>query len=91
MVELACFNLFVNALLMTLAAQFLGLGHYLDDDLLLIIFIGTNSYFLLRASYTFYNQRGIKLLAKSLVMIAILKIALEAYRFILFLVTIWSV
>lgn len=91
MVELACFNLFVNALLMTLAAKFLGLGHYLDDDLLLIIFVCTNTYFLLRASYTFYNQRGIKLFAKSLVMIAVLKIALEVYRLILFLVTIWSI
>jgi hypothetical protein len=91
MVELACFNLFVNALMMTLAAKFLGLGQYLDDNLLMIIFISTNAYFLLRASYTFYKQRGIKLFAKSLVMLAILKIALEAYRFILFLVTIGSV
>lgn len=91
MVELACFNLFVNALLMTLAAKFLGLGHYLDDNLLMIIFVCTNVYFLLRASYTFYSQRGVKLFAKSLIMIAVLKIALEAYRFILFLVTIWSV
>ena len=91
MVELACFNLFFNALLMTLAAKFLGLGHYLDDNLLMVIFISTNAYFLLRASYTFYGQRGVKLYVKSLVMIAILKVALEVYRFILFLVTIWSV
>ena len=91
MVELACFNLFVNALLMTLAAKFLGLGQFLDDDLLMISFLLTNAYFLLRASYTFYKERGVKLIVKSLIMIAILKLALEAYRFILFLVTVWAV
>ncbi len=91
MVELACFNLFVNALLMTLAAQFLGLGKFLDDDWLMISFITTNVYFLMRASYTFYKERGIKLVLKSLIMIAILKLALEGYRFILFLVTVWAV
>ncbi len=91
MVELACFNLFVNAILMTLAAKFLGLGKFIDDDWLMISFIITNVYFLMRASYTFYKERGIKLVLKSLVMIAILKLALEAYRFILFLVTVWAV
>ena len=91
MVELACFNLFVNALVMTVAAKFMGLGKFLDDDWLLISFITTNVYFLLRASFTFYNERGIKLVLKSIFMIAILKLALEAYRFILFLVTIWTV
>lgn len=91
MVELACFNLFVNALIMTLAAKFLGLGQFLDENLLSISFIITNTYFLLRASYTFYKERGVKLVLKSLLMIAILKLALEAYRFILFLVTLWSV
>lgn len=91
MVELACFNLFVNALLMTLAAKFLGLGQFLDDNLLMISFLLTNAYFLLRASYTFYKERGVKLIIKSLIMIAILKLALEVYRFILFLVTVWAV
>lgn len=91
MVELACFNLFINAIVVTLAAKFLGLGHYLDDNILLIVFGITNLYFLLRASYTFYVERGVLLVFKSLVMIAVLKLALEAYRFILFLVTLWSV
>jgi Protein of unknown function (DUF3667) len=91
MVELACFNLFVNALLMTLAAKFLGLGKFLTEDWLLMSFIITNVYFLLRASHTFYQEKGIKLIFKSLAMIAILKLALEAYRFILFLVTLWLV
>jgi hypothetical protein len=91
MVELACFNLFVNALLMTLAAKFLGLGQYLDDNLLMISFIVTNLYFLLRSGFTFYKEKGGKLVLKSLIMIAILKLALEAYRLILFLVTVWAV
>ena len=91
MVELACFNLFLNALVMTLAAKFLGLGQFLDDNVLTIIFIVTNLYFLLRASHTFYKEHGVLLLVKSLVMIAVLKLALEAYRFVLFLVTVWSV
>lgn len=91
MVELACFNLFVNALVMTLAAKFLGLGQFLDDNVLTITFIITNLYFLLRASNTFYKEHGVLLVMKSIVMIAVLKLALEAYRFILFLVTVWAV
>ena len=91
MVELACFNLFVNALMLTLAAKFLGLGKYLDDNWLMISFIITNTYFLLRASHAFYQERGLKLILKSLVMITMLKVALEAYRFILFVITLWTV
>jgi hypothetical protein len=91
MVELACFNLFINALLMTLAAKFLGLGQFLDDKLLMFSFLVTNLYFLLRASFTFYKERGVLLVVKSVLMIAVLKVALEAYRFVLFLVTVWSV
>jgi hypothetical protein len=91
MVELACFNLFINALMMTLAAKFLGLGQFLDDNLLLISFLVTNIYFLLRASHTFYKEHGVLLVGKSLIMIAVLKLSLEAYRFVLFLVTVWAV
>jgi hypothetical protein len=91
MVELACFNLFLNALVMTLAAKFLGLGQFLDDNVLTVIFIVTNLYFLLRASHTFYKEHGVLLVVKSVIMITVLKLALEAYRFVLFLVTVWSV
>ena len=91
MAELACFNLLLNALMMTLAAKFLGLGQFLDDNVLTVIFIVTNLYFLLRASHTFYKERGVLLVVKSVVMIAVLKLALEAYRLVLFLVTVWSV
>jgi Protein of unknown function (DUF3667) len=91
MVELACFNIFINALVMTLAAKFLGLGKFLDDDWFMISFIITNVYFLIRSGYTFYEDRSLKLILKSIFMIAILKLAMEAYRFILFLLTLWSV
>jgi len=91
MVELACFNLFVNAFVMTIAAKFSGIGKFLDEDILVIAFITTNAYFLLRSGYTFYKERGVKLILKSIIMIAVLKLALEAYRFILFLLTLGSV
>lgn len=91
MVELACFNIFVNALLMTVAAKFLGLGKILDENIYSIIFIVTNSYFLIRACFTFYRERGLMLIAKSLLMLGILRVALEVYRFILFMVTVWAV
>lgn len=91
MVELACFNIFVNALLMTVAAKFLGLGSVLDDDILGIFFIATNVYFLTRACYTFYKERGVMLVLKSVLMLVALRVALEAYRFVLFMVTVWSV
>ena len=91
MVELACFNIFVNALLMTLAAKFLGLGGILDDDILAISFIITNSYFLIRACFTFYKERGFALVLKSVLMLATIRLALEAYRFVLFMVTVWTV
>lgn len=91
MVELACFNIFINALVMTVAAKYLGLGKFLDDDWFMISFILTNVYFLIRSGYTFYEDRSFKLIFKSVFMIAILKMAMEAYRFILFLLTLWSV
>ena len=90
MIELACFNLFVNALLVTMLAKILPIGIYLDENAFSILFIITNIYFLLRASSTFYDSNGWKLIIKSIFMLAFLKIALEVYRFMLFLVTIWT-
>jgi len=90
MVELVCFNLFINALVLTLVARFLGLGHYLDEFVLTGIFIATNLYFLLRSGITFYEDRGLKLVIRSVLMILVLKLALEIYRSVLFFVTIWS-
>ena len=90
MVELACFNLFINAIVLSIFAAFLGLGRYLDETLLTSIFISTNLYFLLRSSFTFYGEKGWRLVVKSALMILFLKLALELYRMILFFVTIWS-
>lgn len=90
MVELACFNLFVNAIVLTIFTSVFGLGRFLNEELLTIIFIGSNLYFLLRSSYLFYGERNWRLFLKSSVMILFLKLALEIYRAILFFVTMWS-
>lgn len=90
MVELACFNLLVNAFALSLVAAFTGFGKYLDERVLTAIFISTNLYFLIMSSREFYKEKGWRLIAKSVVMILFLKIALEIYRSILFFVTISS-
>ena len=89
MVELACFNLFINAIVLTIFAKFLWLGGYLDETLLTYIFISTNLYFLVRSSKVFYRETGWRLLLKSALMILVLKIALEVYRAVLFFTTLW--
>ncbi len=88
-VELASFNLFVNAILLTLIVRLFGLGTYLDETILTAIFISTNLYFVLRSSYTFYHERGWRLVIKSVVLILFLKVALEIYRSILFFITVF--
>ncbi|MBI1768423.1 MAG: DUF3667 domain-containing protein [Bacteroidetes bacterium] len=90
MVELACFNLLVNAIVLSIVTAFTGLGNYLNETSLTIIFIATNLYFLIRASVQFYDEKGWRLILKSIVMMLFLKVALELYRSILFFVTIWS-
>ncbi|GHN02753.1 hypothetical protein WSM22_42420 [Cytophagales bacterium WSM2-2] len=90
MVELACFNLLVNAIALSIVASFTGVGKYLNETSLTVIFISTNLYFLIRSSAVFYNEKGVLLIFKSMVMILFLKIALEVYRSVLFFVTIWS-
>ncbi len=90
LVELACFNLFVNAIVLSILAAFFGLGQYLNEEVLTAIFISTNLYFLLRSGGVFYGERGWRLFLKAGLMILFLKVALEVYRAILFFVTIWS-
>lgn len=98
-VELTSFNLAINAiglsfLFMLINAVFRwghwGWGNYLNDITLTIIFVATNMYFLLRASKTFYQQRGKRIVIKAALGILGVFLALEAYRFVLFFVTIWS-
>ncbi|MBP9925032.1 MAG: DUF3667 domain-containing protein [Cyclobacteriaceae bacterium] len=88
-VELACFNLFANAILLTVIVRLFGLGHYLNEITLTVIFIITNLYFILRSGLTFYQEKGIRLVFKSLILIVFLKLALEGYRMVLFFVTMW--
>jgi hypothetical protein len=99
-VELACFNIFVNAIflsgLLWVLSKILhwsgsGLGDYLNDTTFTVIFISTNLYFIYRAARTFYQQKGKRLIVKSLVAILGLFLALEAYRLLLFFVTFWTV
>jgi hypothetical protein len=99
-VELVCFNMFVNALFLSILLLSLskifrwsgsGLGDYLNDTTLTVIFISTNLYFIYRAARTFYQQKGKRLIVKSMLAIIGLFVALEAYKFLLFFVTFWRV
>lgn len=99
-VELACFNIFVNALVLSVILLVLSkifkwsgttLGSYLDDTTLTIIFVSTNLYFIYRAAKTFYGQTGKSLIIKSALGIIGLFLALEAYRLLLFFVTFYSI
>lgn len=90
MVELACFNLFVNALVITLIAKIFPIGPYLNDNILSVVFLATNLYFLIRSGFLFYGGNKPRIFLKSLIMAGVLKGALEAYRFLLFLLTINS-
>jgi Protein of unknown function (DUF3667) len=89
-VELACFNLFINTIVLTIIMRIVGGGAYLDENTLTVIFIVTNLYFVLRSSHTFYHEKGWRLIMKSITMILFLKVALEVYRAILFFVTMAS-
>ena len=97
-VELTCFNLAVNAIglsvVLWLVSKLLKWSHltwgtFIDDITLTIIFVFGNLYFLIRAAMTFYGQSGKKLAIKGVLGILGLFLALEAYRFILFFVTLW--
>lgn len=99
-VELACYNIFVNAILLSVILFGLSkifrwsgtsLGGYLNDDTLTIIFISTNLYFIYRAAKTFYGQTGKSLILKSALGIISLFLALEVYKLLLFFVTFYSV
>jgi hypothetical protein len=99
-VELACFNIFVNAILLSGILLVLSkifkwsgttLGDYLNDTTLTVIFISTNLYFIYRAARTFYGQTGKSLMVKSVLGIIGLFLALEAYKLLLFFVTFYTI
>jgi len=87
-VELVCFNLFINALLLSVIAALVGT--YISELVLTGILVTTNLYFISRSGVTFYHDKGVKLVFRSLLMLIMLKVALEVYRAILFYITIWS-
>lgn len=89
-VELACFNLVINAIAVDVITTIIPIGRYIGEGVVTSLFIATNLYFLLRSSHVFYNERGWKLFAKSALMILALKVALEVYRLVLFFVTVWT-
>lgn len=95
-VELACFNLAINALLLSVLFWILNSTlnwadstwiSYLNDVAITIVFVGTNLYFLTRASRTFYKQHGIGLFIKVPLALGGLYLALEGYRLLLFFIT----
>lgn len=97
-VELTSFNLAINAILLSVLlwviSKVLQLSHasggiYLNDITLTLVFVMTNVYFLFRAAKAFYFQHGKRLLLKTIGGVVGLFLALEAYRFILFGITIW--
>lgn len=99
-VELACYNIFTNAIflsgvLWTLSKLFKwsesNLGDYMNDTTFTLIFVSTNMYFIYRAARTFYQQKGKRLIFKSALGIVGLFLALEAYRLMLFFVTFWAI
>ncbi len=89
-VELACFNLFINAIAVDVVTSVIPIGKYIGEGVVTGLFIATNLYFLIRSSHTFYHEHGWRLVLKSAMMIFFLKVALELYRMMLFFVTIWS-
>lgn len=99
-VELTSFNLAVNAIFLSivfaLLSKVLKLMNiqwqgYLNDLTLTVLFVATNVYFIFRAGRVFYNQKGKRLILKSLAGILGLFLALEAYRFLLFFITVWAI
>jgi hypothetical protein len=98
-VELAAFNLAMNAIFLSvfliIVNNIIHLTHtswekYLDDATLTVIFVLTNLYFLFSAGRIFYGQRGFKLIVKVALGLVCLFLALEVYRLLLFLVTFWA-
>jgi len=86
-VELVCFNLLI-IIIMTLVLNIFGLGKYISEDILTGMTVTLNLYFLVRSARTFYEERPFMMVLKSVLMIGVLRISIEAYRAILFYVTI---
>jgi len=98
-IELSSFNLAINAIGMYIVLMLMNTlfhwgkltwGVYLNDLTITIIFVLTNLYFIFRAAQNFYNQKGKRLVIKAFLGVIGLFLALEAYKFLLFFITLWS-
>jgi len=98
-VELTSFNLAINAIGLSVVLVIMNKifkwsnvtwGNYLNELTLTIVFVLTNLYFIFIAANSFYNQRGKRRIFKALLGVVGLFLALEAYRFLLFFITVWS-
>jgi hypothetical protein len=98
-VELAAFNLAINAILLSALMWCFNsifkllnsdLSIYLNEWLISIIFICTNIYFLAKAGRNFYNTKGLNLSVQTIAGLAGLYFSLEVYRLFLFLVTYYT-
>ena len=98
-VELAAFNLAINAIALSglmwvmnkiFSITGSSLGIYLNEWLISLIFIATNLYFLARSGRNFYNTRGINLTLQTLMGLAGLYLSLEIYRLFLFFITFYT-
>lgn len=99
-VELASFNLAVNAIGLSIVLWFVNfMLHWilpgqlgiLNDTALTIFFVATNLYFLIRCGRTFYNQPIRYRFIKAILGIGGLFLALEIYRFLVFLATLYTI
>jgi hypothetical protein len=99
-VELTSFNVAVNAIFLSLLFWLLnkilhwshsGGERFLNDITLTIIFVLTNFYFIFLAAKSFYQQKGKRLILKAVLGIFGLFITLEAYRFLLFAITMFTI
>ncbi|MCE2731947.1 MAG: DUF3667 domain-containing protein [Flammeovirgaceae bacterium] len=98
-VELAVFNLAINAIALSACMWCLNLlftitesnwNIYLNEWLISMVFISTNIYFLAKAGRNFYNTRGLNLSVQTIAGLAGLYLSLEVYRLFLFLVTFYT-
>jgi hypothetical protein len=98
-IELASFNLAVNALLLNLVSWgitgLLGaldssLGGYVNEASLSSAVALTNLYFLVSASRRFYGRRLWSAVGRSALMLGWLFVALQVYRLLLFWLTLWT-
>lgn len=88
-------NFFFPMILIGLIYFFLmlriDLRPYINDDLVTTFTIITSVIFFVKAFREFYGQQRIWAILKALLLIYVLFLSLEIYRFILFFATIWTV